>query len=97
MKTKNSKTPQLATPQPATPRPAKTIPAAIKVALLQRGYTVADFARKVRVSRSHMHSVIKRHCGRETRPFGNETYQILLALSRELGFPVHRIISEEDI
>ncbi len=87
MKTKNSKTPQPVTPQPT-----------IKVALLQRGYTIAAFARKIGVSRANMHKVITRHCGRETtRPFGNKTYQILLALSRELGFPVHEIISKEDI
>ena len=92
MKTNNSKT-----PQPVTPQPKTITPTVIKDVLVQHGYTMSAFARKVGVSRSNMHGVIKHHCGRETRPFGDKTYKILLALSRELGFPVHRIISEEDI
>lgn len=74
-------------------------PMAIKGALLQRGYTVTKFARKHGLNRNNVYKVISLHCceGRNTRPSGGQTYDILLALSRELGFPVHKIVSGIDL
>lgn len=74
-------------------------PMAIKGALRQRGYTVATFARKHGLNRKNVYKVISLHCceGRDTRPSGGQTYDILLALSKELGFPVHKIVSGIDL
>lgn len=77
----------------------KISPMAIKIALRQRGYTVAAFAKKNGLSRKNVYRVISLHCHEEseTHPFGGQTYDILLALSRELGFPVHKIIDGVDL
>jgi hypothetical protein len=84
-------------PKQVNMKPHNLSPLAIKDRLVQNGYTLTDFSRKIGVSKANLCAVINRHCGRETRPSGKLTYKILLALSKELGFPVHRVVSKEAI